>query len=260
MTELDDKNGDLWRIVAASCCGVSHEKLDIPCQDANCWEVNPSGVLVFAVADGAGSASLAEIGSAIATRTSVEIVRSELDRIFPTDDKDYEMILEKGLVSAQIAIETEAKIRSVNIQDMATTLILVIALSNVIAAIQIGDGAVVAGDQLNNIIPITSPKLGEYINETTFITSAGAIETAQFSVWRGEVAYLAAFSDGLQMLALEMPEGIPHSPFFSPIFSFLSEMDDVVTGQKELETFLSSARVRERTDDDLTLLLAKLTN
>ena len=257
--DMNDKNENTWQVVAVSCCGVSHEKLGMPCQDAHGWEVNQRNILVCAVADGAGSASLAEIGSTIAVRTSIEAVRSQLTRILPTTDETYKTVLVNSLVSTRIAIEAEAKSRDVNIQDMATTLILVIATSEVIAAIQIGDGAVVAGDKLKNIIPITCPKLGEYINETTFITSSSAIETAQFSTWRGEVAYLAAFSDGLQMLALKMPEAVPHDPFFTHVFHFLSEMGDAETGQKELEAFLNSSRVRDRADDDLTLLLAKLT-
>ena len=28
------------------------------------------------------------------------------------------------------------------------------------------------------------------------------------------------FSDGLQRLALKLPEGTPHAPFFTPLFRF----------------------------------------
>ncbi|NJK69758.1 MAG: protein phosphatase 2C domain-containing protein, partial [Microcoleus sp. SU_5_3] len=55
-----------WQVVAASVTGTSHEKRSQPCQDAHCWRLLPNNVLAAAVADGAGSAALAEIGAKIA--------------------------------------------------------------------------------------------------------------------------------------------------------------------------------------------------
>ena len=46
-----------WRIVGASVQGTSHQKDDIPCQDAHGYRVLLSGAIVVAVADGAGTAS-----------------------------------------------------------------------------------------------------------------------------------------------------------------------------------------------------------
>lgn len=70
------------------------------------------------------------------------------------------------------------------------------------------------------------------------------------------VGHLAIFSDGLQRLALKMPEGEPYEPFFSPLFHFTTQIRDETVTEKELIWFLESDRVGERTDDDLTLLLA----
>jgi len=63
---------------------------------------------------------------------------------------------------------------------------------------------------------------GEYINETIFLISPNAIETAQFQVLREKLRHLAVFSDGLQMLALKIPEGTPHGPFLRLCFGFLA--------------------------------------
>lgn len=212
-----------------------------------------------AVADGAGSASLAEIGASVASQTAVETIRSQLDNLpLANEDAGYHSLLTDGIRKAQAAVEIEAKSRGVEARNLATTLILLIATPEVIAAVQVGDGAVVAGDCADNIVPITCPQFGEYINETTFITSMDAIETAQVGIWRGDVTHIAVFSDGLQMLALNMPEGTPHAPFFLPLFQFLSDKTDTTEAQAEVEAFLGSTRVTERTDDDLTLLLATL--
>ena len=70
--------------------------------------------------------------------------------------------------------------------------------------------------------------------------------------------HIAILSDGLQMLALKIPEYMPHAPFFSPLFRFVAEVTDETEAKEQLEAFLRSPRVRKRTDDDLTLLLATL--
>ncbi|MGB3559461.1 MAG: protein phosphatase 2C domain-containing protein, partial [Geitlerinemataceae cyanobacterium] len=67
-----------WRVVAASVCGTSHQKRSQPCQDAHCWQITPEGVLVAAVADGAGSAAFGEVGAQKAVRTAV-------DRLYQAD-------------------------------------------------------------------------------------------------------------------------------------------------------------------------------
>ena len=97
------------------------------------------------------------------------------------------------------------------------------------------------------------------------------METLQTSVWRGTPVHGAIFSDGIQLLCLKMPEGLPHAPFFHPLFTFVSEIEagtcrggadsenavesDLNPAQEELRTFLLSPSVQGNTADDLTLLL-----
>jgi hypothetical protein len=82
------------------------------------------------------------------------------------------------------------------------------------------------------------------------------MEKVQTSVWRGQAAHLALFSDGLQMLALKMPEGTPHAPFFGPLFRFAASAEEDGPAVGTMEAFLRSPRVTQRTDDDLTLVIA----
>lgn len=97
---------------------------------------------------------------------------------------------------------------------------------------------------------------GEYVNETTFLTEEDALDRMQTSVRRGKPSHLAAITDGLQALALKLPEASPHPPFFAPLFRYIETVDDPKSGESQLHTFLSSQRIQERADDDLTLLLA----
>jgi hypothetical protein len=89
-------------------------------------------------------------------------------------------------------------------------------------------------------------------------TSPEALTTAQVTVWHGAPAHIAVLSDGLQMLALKMPEGTPHAPFFSPVFRFVENATEETEAQEQFAAFLGSPRITARTDDDVTLMLATL--
>ena len=246
-----------WRVVAASIRGSAHERAKMPCQDAHHWEALPDGTLVAAVADGAGTAALAEVGADVASRTAIETMRiRRAAQPLPTDDGSWKTLLADVLRTAKKAVEEEAEARGVMERELATTLILVVATDQLVAAVQVGDGGVVITDDEDHIISITAPTRGEYINETTFLASSDSLDTAMIKVWWGIAKAVCVFSDGLQMLALKMPEATPHDMFFSPLFQFVSKASDDAWAQERLTAFLRSGRVTERTDDDLTLLLA----
>lgn len=258
MTDFN-KSSELshWRVIAASVRGKSHEKVGQLCQDAHHWEKLPDGVLVAAVADGAGSATLGKVGAIVAAQTAVEICL-QAHKPRHDDGEGWQEVLSDALVAAKIAVEAEAIACNMTARDLATTLILVIATPKLIAAAQVGDGVAVAGDARGNIIALTTPQRGEYANETTFLVSPNALDTAQINLWHGTPANIAILSDGLQLLALEVGEGTPHTPFFSPLFNFIAAVTDEDEAKEQLVAFLRSPRIAERTDDDLTLLLATL--
>ncbi|HEY0072738.1 MAG TPA: PP2C family serine/threonine-protein phosphatase [Abditibacteriaceae bacterium] len=248
---------DFLRVVAASVQGTSHEKTEQPCQDSLHWGILPHGILVAAVADGAGSAKLSQVGSAVAARIAVETAARHKSHLLLSDDeKVWQTLMANALQAALSAVEEEAAAREVKSRELATTLILVVVTPKLVAVAQVGDGATVIRDQNNSITTLTVPQSGEYINETTFLISPDALKTAQVKIWHGAVAQIAAFTDGLQMLALEMPQGVAHAPFFEPLFEFVSGVTDEKNAREQLIAFLRSPRIRERADDDLTLLLA----
>jgi hypothetical protein len=243
--------------VAASVQGASHEKSGLPCQDAHDFAVLPGGVLVAAVADGAGSAAFAEVGASAAARAAVETLRrSKLPS--PGEEAGWHALLREALHLAQTAVEAEAARLDAPLRELATTLIALVATPERVAVLQVGDGATVLGAAAGAVFALTAPEPGEYINETTFLVAPDAVETARFSLWRGQAAHLAVFTDGLQHLALKLPEGTAHAPFFTPLFRFASEAIGEAEAQAQLTAFLRSPRLTGRADDDLTLLLASL--
>src|SRR5919199_999614 len=129
-----------WQVVAASVIGTSHEKRSQPCQDAHCWRILPNGVLAAAVADGAGSAALAEVGAKIAVEAVVETISQQQERL-PQNDDEWQVFLTASLQVARAQVEAEAAVREVAVRDLACTLIAVVATPELIAVAQIGDGA-----------------------------------------------------------------------------------------------------------------------
>lgn len=257
-----------WQVLGSSVAGTSHLKRGQGCQDAHYWRQVAPDLLVSAVADGAGSATLADVGAKIAVEKSVDFVceilllNSPMNNQCncPTDDLGWQNLLLDALRAAQGAIAQTAENLEVELRELATTLILVIATPELIIGGQVGDGACVIGDRHGQIISLTVPDNGEHINETTFLIEENALDHTKIKIWHGQATNLAIFSDGLQMLALKMPMATPHEPFFQPLFKFIQQVTNIEDANQQLAGFLRSPKVTERADDDLTLLLASLIN
>ncbi|MDJ0772169.1 MAG: PP2C family serine/threonine-protein phosphatase [Mastigocoleus sp. MO_167.B18] len=248
-----------WRVVAASVCGTSHVKNKQLCQDAHHWQLLPDNILVAAAADGAGSAVQGKVGAMIAVETAVEsISNEEITQETLIDDALVRSVLAEAMLSAAKAVEEEAVACEKQPMDLATTLIIMIATPELVAVAQVGDGVAVAKDEGGNLLALTIPDNGEYINETTFLTSPAALKTAQLKIWRQPIVNVGMITDGLEMLAMNMAVGAPHKPFFMPLFEFVANTQDKSVAQEQLVKFLRSDKITQRTDDDLTLIIGAL--
>jgi hypothetical protein len=244
-----------WRVVGASIAGTSHQRLGQTCRDAAGWALGPDRSLVVAVADGAGSAPLGREGAQLAVSTAVEFL-SNGRSLNSCDGSKADLVT--ALERIRSALQDEARNREVAVRELATALILVHATRQFVAVLQVGDGSAVVEDHSNGVVGLTKPQAGEYINETMFITADDAMDWTQTVVHEGQPFGGALFYDGLQMLALKMPEGTPHAPFFNPLFRFVENASDAGAADEELKSFLRSPRVTGETSDDLTLVLFAL--
>jgi hypothetical protein len=211
-----------------------------------------------AVADGAGSAALSQLGSARAALAVVEWVTELMKGAWPRNDTDWRDMLTAALETAHESVLEAAKKRKVNPRELATTLIVLVATPQLAVAAQVGDGAAIVMNGHEEPVAITAPQSGEFVNETLFFTSPDYLKAAQFGIWRGTVTGLGVISDGLQLLALKMPEAEPHAAFFTPLLQFLHGSEDLHDAEQELRDFMASDRIRQRADDDLTLVLGAL--
>src|SRR5262249_6546197 len=141
------------------------------------------------------------------------------------------------------------------LHDLSTTLLLAVATPEQTAAGQVGDGAVVARIGADGLTALTRPPRTEHLNETTFLTSDDATAEMQFALCDEPARGLVLLADGRQWRGLRSPPGRPPPPFFAPLLRFTAGAEPA-RAEEQLRAFLQSPGVAQRTDDDLTLLLA----
>lgn len=262
MSCAESHGNSVWKVSRASVTGTSHRRTGLPCQDSSGHSV-VGEALIAAVADGAGSASMSDVGSSLAAETSIRAVQRLLDESHdhsphPTHETCLKRVVTGAVEDARRELHEEAERLDVDVRELATTLLLAVHTPSLLAAAQIGDGAMVVSDGPGSYATFITPQRGEYANQTDFLTSSDAMSKLDVRTRRldGETHRLAMFTDGLQNLVLKAADDSPHPPFFDPLFTWLGSQPDSEETGNRLAAFLESPRVTSRADDDLTLLLA----
>lgn len=249
-----------WRIVNASEVGTSHIAVSRPCEDSSWASVDKTAaglsVLTLFVADGAGSAARGGEGADLAVQAAASFMGEKLAlaEFAMTDETAVDLVM-----AVRARIYDAAEQASLTARDFACTFLGVISTSFGTLVLQVGDGGIVVDVGEGLEVPVV-PMVGEYANMTTFVTDENAVNALCTKAYSAPVKRAAAFSDGLQRLALNMATNTPHEPFFTPFFQVLGkaspQQEDELQGA--LLRFLSSRAVNERTDDDKSLALAVL--
>ncbi|MEX5710641.1 PP2C family serine/threonine-protein phosphatase [Parafrankia sp. FMc6] len=252
-----------WRVIARSEAGTSHIKRSLPCDD-DCLIAQyrlPCGdeLLAVVVADGAGSAEHGGEGAQVAIAAVAAALQSRLGESEITLDASLAEIL---VAAAHDGIASRATNDNLQPRDFACTLLGVLAAPKLgTMAFQIGDGGIVL-DVGNGLELAVVPMAGEYANMTHFVTQENFREVLAVRTFDSLATKIAAFTDGLQRIALDLATDTPHEPFFRLFFEKLEEdslEDEEVLLDKlslALGRFLQGPQVNERTDDDKTLAIA----
>jgi hypothetical protein len=218
----------------------------------------PAGnqTLIACVADGAGSAKFSDAGSAIASRVIVERAYAFLEAGGQLPQLERQDVL-RWCEEVRGQIEQEAATRECETRELATTICGALLAANFACFFQIGDGVMVV--RRHGIYGVVFwPQSGEYANSTNFITSPKFEYHLEFVSTDAVCPDIALMTDGLERLALQFDGQTPHIPFFEPFFRAIRAAEDLTGLNAALVTFLASAPVRERSDDDKTLVLASL--
>jgi hypothetical protein len=245
-----------WHVVGASVAGTSHQRNDIPCQDAHGHRVLLNGAVVVAVADGAGTASRSDEGARRAVKQALDSLERDLAYNVPRTEFEWQRLMTAAFRQAREDIVGHARWENASLRDFAATLTCAVASSEGLAVGQIGDCLVVASKGPDDpLFVATQLQRGEYANETFFLTLEDALDHLQVQVYPS-VQTLVLMSDGVVRLAVNVVENVPHTPFFQPLLKFAAEMESEKKAREQLAEFLASERVSARTDDDKTLVLA----
>ncbi len=157
---------------------------------------------------------------------------------------------------AQTSVLRAARLKRSNPRDFATTLSIIVLSPSFTVATQIGDGASVAKTATCSTFLLLAPDRGEYVNATSFLHNSNLDTDLVTAVRNERVTFLASFTDGLIPVALAGVDKHPHEPFIDSLSSFWLAAKEGGRARSNLKSFLRSERLRERTSDDLTLVLA----
>lgn len=249
-----------WLVISASEVGTSHIATGARCQDSCAGGVealqarDPDSLLWMFVADGAGSAPMGGEGADIAIGEGIRFVTEKLARKeFGLGDAfACDLIRE-----VRRAVHAEAEKDGRPVRDYACTFLGVVSTKTGTITFQVGDGGIVL-DTGNGLELALIPAQGEYANQTYFVTDEDAISRMQSRSYPDRALQVAAFTDGIQRLALNMAANTPQERFFAPFFGGMAKAtldhEEQLTGL--LQQFLASDHVNARTDDDKTLALA----
>ncbi len=216
-------------------------------------------VLFLAVADGAGTAPLAEEGASMAVGSLLDFVQKQLAAGYLVDSLDVSCY---GRWLGQFHAQLRRRCAKSGAQpkDYSTTLLAAVVAGNKSSYFQIGDGAIIRDDpgEAGQFCWMFWPEESEYANATYFATASDAADHLQVAIEDKPVTDIALFSDGLQRVALQLASRTVHRPFFDAMFGPLRSGGYGFSKeyQESLRSFLASPSVLERTDDDKSLVIA----
>lgn len=255
-----------WRYAAASVIGTSHEKMGGTCQDANNCKIyalaGGEEILAAVAADGAGSAICGGEGAARTCGALLGLVDEHFD-LGRTVEEITRGTIASWIATIQTFLEEDAKAIARERRDFACTILGLIIDEACAVCFQVGDGVIVLADSEEHAYGhVFWPDRGEYANTTHFATEDDASEHLQFESINRRVMEAALLTDGLQTIALNYQQRTAHEPFFKGLFAPLRTAEEGCSRElsQSLATFLASARVNEKTDDDKTLVLAVRTD
>src|SRR5512138_193142 len=96
--------GSDWQVIGAAVQGLSHQRQGLPCQDALKYHCLPGGILLAALADGAGSAVHAELGAQAAVEAAVDWLIACLEKETPSECCEWVELVWETFQSARASI------------------------------------------------------------------------------------------------------------------------------------------------------------
>ena len=252
-----------WKYALASVIGTSHLDSNTTKQDFCLVEkknINGVNYLFSAVADGAGSAKFSDKSSSYICRLFIRKVEKWLNEN-DISTLNKEVVL-SWFLHFQNVLNRVVRIYHIDsIKEFATTLLFALLSEKGNIFVQIGDGVIAKGD-INDLNCVFEPQHGEYINTTYFATEKNISERFMFEFNSDKIKRLVMHTDGIEIISFNFALKKPHINFFNPIFAMLDEFNKSGLDKNTSEFiygFLDCERVKQKTDDDKTMVIISLT-
>jgi hypothetical protein len=248
-----------WRVVSGSVTGSAHLAQAKENQDA--FASRQSGeTLVLAVADGAGSRPQAALGARLAVETICDAATVLFGHL-PETAAGWQEMGEDWVRRGLGAFDARARsLTGKNIDDLATTLLAVLARSPFCYFVSIGDGFLVVAHADASVHLVAPPTMDPRNGATVFLTSAERDRALQQgTIADPAVTGLALCSDGLLDIVLTAdvdPAGGPR--YYAPpdFLSYFRLFRDANRPSGDLEQRLASPEFAAACGDDKTMVLA----
>ncbi|MFZ9856922.1 MAG: PP2C family serine/threonine-protein phosphatase [Roseiflexaceae bacterium] len=258
-----------WRIARASVIGTGHIQAHMPCQDSN-YVMQVGDAVIIAVSDGLGSAAYSDRGSKFVCQYVVEHLAQAITPADPsifssiaqfvtgvTPHIDMRAIMINAATEARTALLALANSEQHDLRDYACTLLVAIMSPDEWHVLHIGDGAVVGITSATAVKTLSAPDNGEFINVTVPLTSSDYQQHLRYEHAKEQLFGIALLSDGVQPMCINYKTGDAYPGFFMPLINWLTafpqaQLADASDGLCKL---LDSDRLRQKSDDDMTLVL-----
>jgi len=256
-----------WRIAKASLIGTGHHKTGMPCQDSH-YVMQFRDTLILAVSDGLGSAKLSHEGSRIACASAVDAYANAVEvylneaTLAPHNERSshapfgYESALQSAFFAARNALERESQRTQFPLREYGCTLLVAVIEPTSWHSMHIGDGTIVGLFATSPAKTLSIPENGEYINSTTPITSDDYQVHMRYAEGIEPLDGVALLSDGVTPMCINYKSGAAYDGFFRPLQNWLADAPQLAGIDESLKQFLDTPKMRQKSDDDMTLVIA----
>jgi len=216
-------------------------------------------LIVGAIARGCSDARLPHIGAKTAVRAALSHLKThsaELDTAIRTNQDDtVRAYFDSTLNTVLNRLRSAAFDQVAPLEDLATSLIVFAVEPKGIVAMQIGEGMLVSRGPEADYHQIFDMDIDRRDDRTLFVTSKDAKGRMRIGLRKEPVSFLCAATEAFGPLSLSNRNGRPHRRFFRPLDQYTQTAPDDGVVHQGIRSFLRSARINRKLDDDLVLAL-----
>gem|GEM_PF-5241940 len=254
----------------ASVAGLTHTKINIPCQDASfCTASYDHAFRIAAIADGVGSATHAQEAAIYVVHTICSLLSTRLSSLQLCSDEyidepdSIRYICCKTVEEVRCGLFELAELNGESPFAYGCTLLLSVLHETGCAIVQIGDGKIVAYQEERWIL-LSMPRACGYVNEVVALCSDQYLDDMTYS-WNPSVDTCILGSDGVDFSFGTSSQSTftPHLAFLDPLRSYcIKNAEQYPTTEANhsllsasLVELLSSEKMQSGTGDDMSLAI-----